>query len=1000
VSTSRRTAGDAPRNETPPQPDRAAPDPLALLSGGAELAKVLAAVASQAEARLPDTVCVLATCDDEADLGALRVVAAPTLAAAAIDTLQRWLSTSHAQAFDEVLRRSVGVKTVKLDRRGAGAALRDAGFAALSALPLNPDRSPAEGLLILLHRASARFGTIDGARLLDLQRIAGLAVNRERRHQALETVDRRFAGVIANLPGVVFQREVAADGRMRYTYISEGVRDLFGLSPSRVLMDAAALANCIDAAYRRRVIDDARRASRTLGAWDAEMPITTIAGERKWIRTIARPQPQPDGTVLWDGIIFDVSRRRDAEMAASAAQARLSEAIEAFSEGFALFDRGDRLIAFNRGYVELCRPIAELLRPGVTFEAIVRAAVAAGMMGDVGDDPEAWIARRLVQHRAPGAPFEHAYGDGRWFIVNERRTADGGIVIVFSDITGIKRREAELARQSLLLQATLDNIDQGVSVMDDELRLVAFNRRFLDLLEFPAELGRIGTPFAEFIRHNARRGEYGPGDIERQVEERVALARHFKAHRFERVRPNGAVLEIVGNPMPKGGLVTTYTDVTARKDSEREIIAAKDLAERAVAQIAAANRQLDIALDNMAQGLVLYDADQRLVLWNRRVAEIYRLPATLLRPGITLRELTEHSARAGTFPGDKAEEMLEERLRYAASGVRRTFLQRLADGRIIEVAHQPLADGGAVVTFSDVTERERTQRALQASEARQRERVLELEDTRARLEEQGRELVALAESLARARDEAETASRTKSAFLANMSHELRTPLNAVIGFSEVMMSELFGPLGDARYGEYARSIHASGRHLLDLINDILDLSKVEAGKIELREEPCYIADIVDACGRLMWERARTSGIAIEIDVARGLPPLRLDPIKIKQVLLNLISNAIKFTPTGGRIAVSGRRDELGVLLAVRDTGIGMRPEDVPLALQPFGQIDNALSRSHAGTGLGLPLSKALVELHGGSLEIDSAPGEGVTVRVRLPANRIIQEATGSQMVRR
>jgi signal transduction histidine kinase len=243
-----------------------------------------------------------------------------------------------------------------------------------------------------------------------------------------------------------------------------------------------------------------------------------------------------------------------------------------------------------------------------------------------------------------------------------------------------------------------------------------------------------------------------------------------------------------------------------------------------------------------------------------------------------------------------------------------------------------------------------------------------------------------------ARITAEESSRVKSQFMANMSHELRTPLNAIIGFSEVIRDALVGPVA-ARYKDYARDIHSSGRHLLGLINDVLDLSKIELGRLDLHEEPVALAKVVNDCQRLIAERVRVSNLELAIDLPADLPLLRGDELRLKQVVLNLLSNAVKFTPVGGRITLAARTTaENGIILAVTDTGIGMKPEEIPIALEPFRQIDSALNRRYEGTGLGLPLARTLVELHDGLLSINSAPGEGTTVTITLPAARVIRKA--------
>ena len=239
-------------------------------------------------------------------------------------------------------------------------------------------------------------------------------------------------------------------------------------------------------------------------------------------------------------------------------------------------------------------------------------------------------------------------------------------------------------------------------------------------------------------------------------------------------------------------------------------------------------------------------------------------------------------------------------------------------------------------------------------------------------------------ALRQAKEEAISASMAKSEFLANISHELRTPLNAVIGFSEVMIQEVFGPMGNDRYREYAGDIRQSGLHLLGVINDLLDYSKLEAGRLELHVEDVSPAAILDKCTRMMRQRVDAEHLTLSTDIGDAADVVvQGDDRKITQIILNLLSNSIKFTPTGGIIRLSIRQSGDGVDIVVADSGIGMSENDIALALAPFGQVDSSLNREYTGTGLGLPLSKSLVELHGGTMTIDSAPGKGTTFTVHL-----------------
>ncbi len=308
----------------------------------------------------------------------------------------------------------------------------------------------------------------------------------------------------------------------------------------------------------------------------------------------------------------------------------------------------------------------------------------------------------------------------------------------------------------------------------------------------------------------------------------------------------------------------------------------------------------------------------------------------------------------------------------------------------------------------EISERMRVEEALQQShdslerrvqertaELRENEQVLEtqiadLEEAQRKLELQSTDLVRLADDLLIARDEARAADRAKSEFLAAMSHELRTPLNAVIGFSEIIKTEALGAVGNTKYRDYANDINESGQHLLELINDILDLSKVESGTDEIHEENIDVSEIANAILKLVGHRAEQGGVKLELELADPLLALRADERKLKQILVNLLSNAVKFTDAGGEVTLRAwSRMDSGYVFQITDTGIGMEPEDIPKAFSRFGQVDADLNRKYEGTGLGLPLTKALVELHGGTLDLQSEVGVGTTATVRFPAKRIV-----------
>jgi two-component system cell cycle sensor histidine kinase PleC len=409
---------------------------------------------------------------------------------------------------------------------------------------------------------------------------------------------------------------------------------------------------------------------------------------------------------------------------------------------------------------------------------------------------------------------------------------------------------------------------------------------------------------------------------------------------------------------------------------------ALDVTEERVAEqrVSAAERRLHDAIDNVSEAFVLWDRQGRLRMCNGSFRTFFMLEPAVVQPGAKRSAVNQHldlAIRRQVIQPDSAPGLNNPGPRV--SGVREV---EMVDGRWLQISERRTAEGGMVMTAADVTAIKNQEEARRLNEE-----ALQLAVTR--LKESEHKLTELARKHQEEKLRAESANTAKGEFLANMSHELRTPLNAINGFSEIMLQEMFGPLGDRRYKEYARDILGSGQHLLALINDILDMSKIEAGKMSLNLDWMGIEDVVDDVARLMRNRADAAKLTLSTHVPPGLLDIEADHRAVKQILLNLISNAIKFTPAGGRIDVkvwSLNEDSSThcLQISVCDTGIGIAGDDIGRLARPFEQIETQHAKTQAGSGLGLALSKSLVELHGGVFEIESEPGLGTTMSFTLP----------------
>ncbi|BAE51654.1 sensor histidine kinase [Paramagnetospirillum magneticum] len=634
-------------------------------------------------------------------------------------------------------------------------------------------------------------------------------------------------------------------------------------------------------------------------------------------------------------------------------QRQLLEALGNSRDGVALYDKTNRLITCNERYRQLLSPIKESLVPGARFEDLMAELANLEHMD------AAWLGRKLSGGGLTDATAsDDKFRDGQWITVNAYATLDGGQLRILRDITQRKQAQISLEDTVSWLKGVMDTVVDGIVTIDETGTVLSFNpaaeklfgwsadqvvgRHVGMLISDPRQDGR-GAGFPAYLANGFP--EAGPGGRE-----------------VEGLRRNGTrfPMELAVAEMHQGDMLTfigVIRDVSERRKNELALLDSKN-------RLSLQADRLQGIIDNMPQGVAVFASDDALIALNESAVRMLGLPQAEITPGtIDISLFMALLAANDTPPGRHSAQLTADLAESVRERPEMVFEHFAPSGLIMEVRSSSMPGGGLILSFTDVTDRKRVEQTLRE-----------------------------------AKDEAERGNRAKNTFLANISHELRTPLNAIIGFSEMMKHEIFGPLEPASYRTYVDDIHESGMHLLELINDILDMSKAEAGMTDLMEAAVHVPDLVRGAIRLLTRRAENAGITLSEDLPPTLPLLLADERRLRQVILNLGSNAVKFTDDGGAVTIGAKVTEAGFIITVADTGIGMTPEELLRVMEPFVQADTRLSRKYEGSGLGLPLAKALICAHGGTLHLDSQPGRGTVATVTFPPSRIIdRDAAGADI---
>ncbi|NBB74074.1 MAG: PAS domain-containing protein, partial [Bacteroidetes bacterium] len=833
-------------------------------------------------------------------------------------------------------------------------------------------------------RRSIRLQYDDAGRPTVMGGIDTDITERKRAAEARERSEARMRGLANSIPGVIYDFFATPNGGYAANFISDRAQSLLGLDPDPSGFFERFVA-CIPDSHRDRFVASVAEAVDRGEPWAFEMPFTKPDGTTIWLQGLSQPE-QRDGRLTFNGVLLDITERKEAEQALQDSRARLQEERRRLDMALEGGELGLWDANLNTGYCFYDERWAAMLgyaeeeieyTPDFFFERLHpddRPRVEAAMEAAIQEAPH----RMDVEVR-----MRHTDGSWRWILDRGRVTAwndDGSaarVVGTHMDITERKQAEQALRKSQRQLDMALRGGDLGTWDANLNTEETEYNERWAAMLGYTLDevekdpdfyfnhLHPDDKPHVEAAIDALARGTKDEMDMEVRMRHTDGSWRWILDRgRVTAWNDDGSAARVVG----------THMDITERKQAEQAL--------RRNHSILKAQQEAS------PDGILIVDDNRQIASYNRRFAELWNLPDEVVERGAddealawALKQVEDPEAFIATV-----EDLYDQPRASSHDEV------RLNDGRVFERHSRPVDDGdayfGRIWYFRDITNRVEREQQL-------REYAANLEETKEALERNSRDLAHTVFELEQAREQAEAATRAKSAFLANMSHEIRTPMNGVIGMTSLLLETALN--GQQR--EYAETIRTSGNALLDLINDILDFSKIEAGRLDLEAQPFAVSTCVEDALDLVAHQAAEKNLALAYSVGADVPGwVEGDVTRVRQIITNFLSNAVKFTEEGAvevrveTTAAATSADGRALVFSVRDTGVGIPEDKQDKLFASFVQADDSTTRKYGGTGLGLTISKQLAEMMGGRIELDSTPGEGSTFRFVVALDAVDKDA--------